>query len=77
VRPTETCQEDAPCLITQVTTTAGLIVDSAATPAIHDALDRRGLLPEMHTVDTGYLDAALLVTSRKRFGIACRRPVSH
>jgi transposase len=39
------------------------------TPTIHRALARKQLLPETHLVDTGYLDAALLVSSACDFGV--------
>ena len=50
-------------------TAAGPVVDAAATPVIHEALEARDLLPATHSVDTGSLDAALLVTSRERYGV--------
>jgi len=43
-----------PNLITNVATTAATVPDSAMTEAIHHALDRRGLLPAEHYVDSGY-----------------------
>jgi transposase len=61
---TETCDEDLPSLITHVETSAGPVADGAATPRVHAALAQRDLLPGVHIVDTGYLDAALLVRSR-------------
>ena len=80
VHLTETCEDDFPCLVTHVVTTAGPVVDSAATPVIHEALARRALLPTTHLVDTGYIDADLLVTSRERYGVDLfgpPRPDSH
>ena len=80
VHLTETCEEELPCLVTNVVTTAGPVVDAAATPVIHAALEERDLLPAAHIVDTGYLDAALLVTSRQRYGVDLvgpARPDSH
>jgi transposase len=62
---TETCEGDAPHIITPVETTAGPVSDGAATPRIHQALERQGLLPTTHIVDTGDLDAELFVTSRR------------
>ena len=69
VHLTETCEDDLPHLITQVETTSGPIADGAATPIIHAALQAKGLLPSHHIVDTGYLDAALLVDSRRDYGV--------
>jgi len=80
VHLTETCEDDAPCLITHVATSAGPIVDAAATPVIHDALECHDLLPAAHLVDTGSLDAALLVASAERYGVDLvgpTRPDSH
>jgi transposase len=66
---TETCDDDLPRLITQVESTAGPIADGAATPTIHHDLAAKDLLPDIHIVDTAYLDAALLVTSRDDYGV--------
>ena len=64
VHLTETCEDDLPHLITHVDTTIGPAADGAATPKIHAALQQRGLLPGTHIVDTGFLDAELLVESQ-------------
>jgi transposase len=69
VHLTETCEEDTPLLITHVETTPGPVADGDVTPTIHQALAHKQLLPEQHLVDTGYLDAALLVSSRQDFGV--------
>ena len=66
VHLTETCEDDLPHLITHVETTPGPTADGAATPKIHAALQQRDLLPGTHIVDTGFLDAELLVKSRER-----------
>jgi len=50
---TETCEPDGPHLITQVETTAATTADVALTQPIHDALQRKGLLPAQHVVDAG------------------------
>jgi transposase len=71
---TETCEEDLPLLITHVETTAGCIADGEVTPKVHHALRKKDLLPRPHIVDTGYLDAALLVSSRRDFGIELLGP---
>jgi transposase len=75
VHVTETCEDDAPHLITQVETTAGPVSDGAATPHIQQALARQGLLPATHTVDTGYLDAELLATSPREYGVDLLGPM--
>jgi transposase len=74
VHVTETCDEDLPHLITHVETTAGPAADGAATPRIHQALKERDLLPSVHIVDTGFLDAELLVTSQDEYGVELLGP---
>ncbi len=69
VHVTETCDDDGPHLITQVEISSGPIADGTMTPAIHAALERKDLLPRLHIVDTGYLDAELLVTSRRDYDV--------
>jgi transposase len=71
---TETCDEGRPHLITHVQTTAAPVADGEATTPAHTALRDKGLLPAMHLVDTGYLDAELLVTTRREFGIDLAGP---
>jgi transposase len=69
VHLSETCEDDTPNLITNVATTPGPVADGAVTPDIHQELAERDLLPGLHVVDTGYLDAELLVTMPARFGV--------
>lgn len=64
VHLSETCEPDALHLITNVETTAAPISDGDVTEAIHLSLASKNLLPNKHIVDTGYLDAELLVTSQ-------------
>jgi transposase len=47
----------------------GPVADGVATPKSHAALQQRGVLPKTHIVDTGFLDAALLVESRDASGV--------
>lgn len=65
----ETCDEKTPSLITNVRTSAATEQDVSATADIHEALAKKRLLPDRHLVDAGYVDAALLVESQKRFGV--------
>ncbi len=58
-RQLNTAEDDSPHIITPVETTAGPVSDGAATPRLHQALERQGLLPTTHIVETGYLDAEL------------------
>jgi transposase len=66
---TETCDPDAPLLIIDVQTTPATTADGDVTPTIHAALQAKDLLPKQHLVDTGYLDAPLLVSSRDEYQI--------
>lgn len=50
------------------------IADDAVTPLVHQALQANDLLPASHLlashlVDTGYLDAELLVSSQQQYGV--------
>ena len=65
----ETCDEDLPRLITQVTTTIAPIPDRHALPEAHAILEQRELLPEQHLVDAGYIDAEGLVASQADYQV--------
>jgi transposase len=71
---TESCEADEPHLITHVETTAGPIADGTVTPVIHEALRAKQLLPRLHIVDTGYLDAELLVTTPRDYAVELLGP---
>lgn len=64
VHITETCDPDQPSLITHVHTTEGPKADYDVLPDIHAALADKAVLPAEHLVDTGYVDAGLLVESQ-------------
>ena len=66
---TETCDDGLPRIVTCVQTTAGPTADGDVTTPAHRALRGKGLLPAQHIVDTGYLDAGLLVETRRDFGV--------
>jgi transposase len=53
---------------------AAPVADAEATTPAHAALRAKGLLPATHLVDTGYLDAGLLVATRRDFGIDLAGP---
>jgi len=76
VHLTETCEADRPNLITDVQTTAAATPDGAVTATVQSALAARGLLPETHVVDAGYVDAALLVASQVDHAIDLLGPVA-
>jgi transposase len=61
---TQTCDDDAPQLITHVQTTPAPSSDEGALSAIHANLAEKELLPGQHLVDSGYTTLANLVTSR-------------
>jgi DDE family transposase len=66
---TETCDKGSPHLITHVETTTAPVSDDARTASIHEGLKRKDLLPEQHIVDTGYVDAKLLLDSQQDYQI--------
>ncbi|MBV9279767.1 MAG: transposase, partial [Chloroflexi bacterium] len=69
VHVTETCDEGAQRRLTHVETSTAASADGAMTPEIHEGLRDRDLLPAIHIVDTGYLDAELLVDSRRGYDV--------
>ncbi len=69
VHLTETCEENAPHLITHVTTTAAATSDEAMTETIHADLQQTDLTPRQHLLDTGYITAPILVSSQQQYGI--------
>lgn len=76
VHLTETCDEERPHLITHVETTVATTYDGAVTETIHAALEAKALLPEEHIVDSGYLDAEVLVSAEQRQKISLIGPVA-
>ena len=52
-----------------MTTTPGAVADETLLIPIQEGAAQRGLLPETHLVDSGYLDADVLATSHARFGV--------
>src|SRR4051812_15367332 len=66
---TETCEPDQVHLITHVETTWAVAADVDQTAPIHTALAAKGLLPDDHLVDAGYVDAELLVGAQFEHGV--------
>lgn len=66
---TETCDPGQPDLITQVITTPATTPDCTMGPAIEHDLAARDLLPGTHLLDSGYVDAELLVTAQRQYQI--------
>jgi transposase len=75
VHLTETCDAEAPHLITHVETTPAPVSDIDRTAPIHEALAARGLAPTSHFLDAGYVDAPLLLSSQSEHGIEMVGPV--
>jgi len=75
VHLTETCEADQPHIITDVQTTPATTADGQMTAKVQVSLARKDLLPREHLVDTGYVDADLLVTSHTDYDIDLYGPV--
>jgi hypothetical protein len=75
VHGTETCEDDAPHIITHVETTEAAVTDVTMTKPIQQAFYKKGVAPEHHIVDAGYVDATLLVESPRDFHITLIGPV--
>jgi transposase len=84
VHLTETCavetSEETPAsivpqLIVQVQTTVANVQDVEMTASIQEQLAQSHLLPDEQIVDTGYVDAELLVQSQQLYGIRLLGPV--
>jgi transposase len=69
VHLTETCDANQPDLITQVITTPATTQDRVMGPAIQQDLADRDVLPGLHLLDGGYVDAELLVTAQTQHQI--------
>jgi len=66
---TQTCDEDAPSLITHVKTTQAPLSDEGVVSAIHADLAEKELLPEQHLVDAGYVTATNLEKTQSYYGV--------
>jgi transposase len=66
VHLTERFDADLPHRITHVETTMATTSDDAVTEQIHASLKQRDLLPEVHSTDTGSIDAALRIESERQ-----------
>ncbi len=72
----ETCDADLPHLITHVLTTDATLPDMNQAEVVHQGLKSRDLLPGVHLVDAGYVDAQAILQSRLRDDIELLGPVS-
>ncbi len=75
VHLSETCESDAPRLITHVETTAATVPDVKALPDVHRALARADLLPAKHLVDKGYTSPQVVLDSQQRDGVCVIGPL--
>lgn len=79
VHLTERCEDELPQLITHVETGyplgAAPLADDAVTPTMHAALAQRDLLPRVHLVDTGCIDAEVLVERDTQYAIDLLGPM--
>jgi len=66
---TQTCDEDAPPLITHVETTQAPIPDEHSLSAIHTDLAEKKLLPDQHLVDAGYVTIDSLMKTQSGYGV--------
>lgn len=66
---TQTCDEDAPQLITHVETTPAPLSDEGVVSTIHEDLAEKELLPGQHLVDSGYVTVANLVEAQSSYGV--------
>ena len=76
VHLTETCDDDLPHLLTDVTTTPATTEDSTVLPSIQAQLAAREVLPAEQYVDAGYVTADHLLTSRTDHAIELVGPIA-
>lgn len=75
VHLTERCEPGAPHLIVHVDTTPATVTDVDRLPAVHSGLESKGLLPDTHVVDAGYISVDHIIDSRERYGIELIGPL--
>jgi transposase len=73
---TETCDPEAPHVITNVETTPATTPDDNMVAVVHQSLEQSALLPAEHLVDKGYTDSRVLVDSQQRHGVTIVGPVA-
>lgn len=76
VHLSETCEPDAPNLITNVATTVATTPDSVMGEEIHQGMAARDCLPGEHWVDAGYPTASQIVAARTRHGVDLQGPMA-
>lgn len=75
VHLSETCAADQPHLITHVQTTSAEVSDAAALEPIHQGMQAQGVLPSVHLVDAGYVNAEALLRTQDHYGVELLGPV--
>jgi transposase len=75
VHLSETCDDQLPRIITNVHTTAATTQDVSCTSDIQKSLQEKDLLLARHLVDTGYIDAQLVIESASKYGIELFGPM--
>ena len=75
VHLSESCDDQLPRIITNVLTTAATTQDVSCTADIQKSLQEKDLLPARHLVDTGYIDAQLVIESASKYGIELFGPM--
>jgi transposase len=75
VHLSESCDDDAPRLITNVELTPAPVADTDMTATIHQHLAEHERLPDTHLMDAGYIDAEHLVRSRCDYQVEIVGPV--
>lgn len=76
VHLTETCDDDTPNLVTDVTTTPATTLDFPALPIIQQHLAERDVLPGEHLVDAGYMTTDQFQASRTNHLIDLVGPIA-
>jgi transposase len=74
VHVSEACEPTAPHVLTHVHTTTAAVHEAMCPAPIQRALVEKDLPPSEHLVDAAYVDAELLVSSHKDYGITRRGP---
>lgn len=76
VHLTETCDDDTPNLITDVTTTPATTLDFPVLSSIQQQLADRDVLPQEHLVDAGYMTTDQCQNSRTEHAIDLVGPIA-
>ncbi|MFD7669290.1 transposase, partial [Streptomyces sp. NPDC059788] len=75
VHLTESCDDGAPRLLTDVTTTPATVSDDHIVKTVHARLAGRAALPGEHWADAGYVNAAALTEARRDHGVDLHGPL--